>query len=675
MKTKFLIVCATVLVLCQQVPAQAVNEQKLNAQNTGEQSSEKPWIAVVEFSVPKEIQDKGINGWTVAKGIEHALFQRNCFRLANRSDISKVIKELKFQSSESEDREKARQMGSMTGADLLVTGDISLSEAGYTITAKLIDAVKNAGEVKRSVKASSTDISGLDQLYSHIAFYFSMSPDELINYGKEKLKEKNYEEALSAFKQAKIESPAALLKEIIEDTEKHAINQKTVRDREILYKNHITQGHRLLKSEDYVAAELEFKKILELPGFENDIAAKTGIEASKSGMERKTKQSTAKMQIERSLAEASALFDKARTAENAPATKAEARALCDRAIDRMENILKDTRSVLSKEELDIINDFIQKVEKYRDSLWGGPSPGKDWVIPDISMRFVYVKPGTFMMGEGLNPSDADPEFPSPPHSVTINREFWIGKYEVTIREYQEYLRDSKDPNKDREVDWTDPDCPLDKSYSIKESASPSQPMTEISWKGAEKFCAWLTDRERKARRLPEGYIYRLPTEAEWEYACRAGTHSAFSFGDNEALIIEKAVCKLNSGGRTQPVENSGGNPWGIFGMHGNVWEWCLDWYGPYQSGTVSDPRGARSSDENLKVARGGSFTSAASYVKSAYRTSYELGTRESYADRKNKILFTLIISKFRLTVKQKHVIIPSAGEGEKNEEGTSIYTD
>jgi formylglycine-generating enzyme required for sulfatase activity len=129
----------------------------------------------------------------------------------------------------------------------------------------------------------------------------------------------------------------------------------------------------------------------------------------------------------------------------------------------------------------------------------------------------------------------------------------------------------------------------------------------------------LTDRDRKAGKLPEGYAYRLPTEAEWEYACRAGSETEYCFGDSADRLGEYAWYSSNSGKRTHPVAQKQPNAWGLSDMHGNVWEWCQDWYGEsyYRSSPTEDPQGPASG--KYRVLRGGSWDNASADCRSAGR--------------------------------------------------------
>jgi formylglycine-generating enzyme required for sulfatase activity len=132
---------------------------------------------------------------------------------------------------------------------------------------------------------------------------------------------------------------------------------------------------------------------------------------------------------------------------------------------------------------------------------------------------------------------------------------------------------------------------------------------QVSWNDATAYCAALTQRERVAGRIGTNVVYRLPTEAEWEYACRGWTSTRFSYGDDPGYtnLTNYAWYGGNSGGTTHPVGQKLPNPWGLYDMHGNVWEWCQDWYGEYAGGIAVDPRGLDSG--SFRVIRGGSWAS------------------------------------------------------------------
>jgi len=197
---------------------------------------------------------------------------------------------------------------------------------------------------------------------------------------------------------------------------------------------------------------------------------------------------------------------------------------------------------------------------------------------------VWIPPGTFMMG---SPSTEQTRFyyENPQTQVTISQGFWMSKYEVTQGEYQVVMG--------RNPGFFTGDL--------------SMPVEGMSWLDATNYCWKLTQQENVARRLPVGYVYRLPTEAEWEYCCRAGTTTRFSYGDdlNYTNLMNYAWCYDNSSFTTHPVGTKLPNPWGLYDMYGNVWEWCSDWFGNYPGGIVTDPMGA--SLGTYRVQRGGSW--------------------------------------------------------------------
>jgi sulfatase modifying factor 1 len=144
----------------------------------------------------------------------------------------------------------------------------------------------------------------------------------------------------------------------------------------------------------------------------------------------------------------------------------------------------------------------------------------------------------------------------------------------------------------------------------------------------------ITQMEKAAGRLPKGWAYTLPTEAQWEYACRAGTTTAYAFGDN---ITEEQANYGGNVGKTTPVGTYPANPWGFHDLHGNVWEWCRDWCrdwnGDYPDGSASDPQGP--ADGSIRVYRGGSWAGSGRYMRSASRF------RDSPDNRNNNLGFRL----------------------------------
>jgi len=158
----------------------------------------------------------------------------------------------------------------------------------------------------------------------------------------------------------------------------------------------------------------------------------------------------------------------------------------------------------------------------------------------------------------------------------------------------------------------------------------------VSWDKAIEFCGKLTEREKTAGRLPSEYEYTLPTEAQWEYACRAGTNSSFTYGDSldsgqanlTGNLLKAGAGKGQYYQRTVEVGSYHANAWGFYDMHGNVWEWCYDRYGKYPVDIVSDPVGASYGSD--RVMRGGSWKSISRLCRSAHRNYVPPSFRNNY---------------------------------------------
>lgn len=205
-------------------------------------------------------------------------------------------------------------------------------------------------------------------------------------------------------------------------------------------------------------------------------------------------------------------------------------------------------------------------------------------------NMVWIPPGRFVMGSPENErgrvGNEDPQT-----QVTLTQGFWMGKYEVTVGEFLAVMGSNEC------VDLGDP-------------GDLDRPVGCVSWAEAVAYCQKLTEQERAAGRIGTNAVYRLPTEGEWEYACRAGTTARYSFGDALGCDDECGYCALfdsymwwcGNGGPGR-VGQKLPNPWGLHDMHGNVWEWCQDWMGDYPGGAVVDPQGPTTGSD--RVFRGG----------------------------------------------------------------------
>lgn len=212
------------------------------------------------------------------------------------------------------------------------------------------------------------------------------------------------------------------------------------------------------------------------------------------------------------------------------------------------------------------------------------------------MEFVWIEAGTFVMGAPRRQDGrADPD--GPPHQVTLTRGFWLGKFALTQRVWAEVMGTTP---------WAG------KKY-VREH--PNCPAVCVSWDEVQAFIQHLNETAGDWR-------YRLPTEAEWEYACRAGTTSAWSMGDDESQLGEYAWYGANAWNVGERYAHEVGlkkpNPWGLYDMHGNVYEWVQDRYGPYAGTAQTDPAGPPKGAARIR--RGGSFYFNARSLRSAFRS-------------------------------------------------------
>jgi formylglycine-generating enzyme required for sulfatase activity len=256
----------------------------------------------------------------------------------------------------------------------------------------------------------------------------------------------------------------------------------------------------------------------------------------------------------------------------------------------------------------------------------------------LKMKLCWCPPGGFVMG---SPPD-EPERGDDENQVqvTLTRGFWLGKYEVTRGEWESVMGTTVDDKRGggESLDREEP-CPVfgsGRRLVVLVPEGPDHPMIHVSYEDALKFCAKLTESERQAKRLPDGVAYRLPTEAQWEYACRAGTTSATAFGpslsSNQANFEGKSYNGADEGvilSQTSPVGSYDPNRWGLHDMHGNVSEWCLDCYAKVLPGG-KDPRVPNDSTE--RVRRGGSWwfdDGASCRSASRAKAEKELGDRST----------------------------------------------
>ena len=226
----------------------------------------------------------------------------------------------------------------------------------------------------------------------------------------------------------------------------------------------------------------------------------------------------------------------------------------------------ETKTRMVKKQ--ILRKYTTEIERFEIRSFNGP------VIAD--MDFCRIPAGTFFMGEQETL-----------HQVTLTKDFYLARYPITQALWQTIMGNNPSHFKGE-----------------------NHPVDQVSWEDVQEFIANLNERTGEN-------LYRLPTEAEWEYACRSGSSGTYSFGDDEKLLGEYAWFNNNSEQKTHPVGGKKPNAWGLYDMHGNVWEWCQDWHGDYPQGSVTDPVGLSSGSR--RVFRGGSWFYGAGYCRSAIR--------------------------------------------------------
>jgi len=220
--------------------------------------------------------------------------------------------------------------------------------------------------------------------------------------------------------------------------------------------------------------------------------------------------------------------------------------------------------------------------------------GHPWTVPSLDSEMVWVPPGNYRRGSSvLEKGRAEDEAL---REVVVSRGFWLSKFEVTQAQWSTVMGNSPSEFEGKDL-----------------------PVEHVSWNAATVFCQKVTERERTNGSLPQGYVYSLPSEAQWEYACRAGTTTAFCHGNEAGGLDEYAWTTENAEEKTHPVGKLRPNRWGLHDMHGNVLEWCRDLYGEFPKGKTIDPTGLGFGKK--RVARGGSILNPQLDCRSAKRYS------------------------------------------------------
>jgi formylglycine-generating enzyme required for sulfatase activity len=343
------------------------------------------------------------------------------------------------------------------------------------------------------------------------------------------------------------------------------------------------------------------------------------------------------------------------------------------AAKQFETCIGEAKSEKDRREAEAMARAEKEVrERERRAKWR--KQGEDFTVNDpygLNMTMKWCPAGSFTMG---SPATEEGRYGNEvQHQVTLAKGFWMGQTEVTQGQWKKIMNSEtvvslawKGLQDDTEYMIAGKRQTLRDFWKMDRNGDPNDrcgdindnvPVYNVNWHEAVEFCRRLTQRERAEGRIPDGYEYRLPTEAEWEYACRAGTTEALPngrdiriLGENNAPALDDIAWysgnssrgfvgrgvdtsgwqgKQYPGGLAHAREVKGKQPnnWGLYDMIGNVWEWCGDWYGDYPSGSATDPSGATSGA--CRVERGESWNGYARGCRSATRSRQSPGVRGS----------------------------------------------
>ena len=589
----------------------------------------RPWAAVADFTLDKSVK-ADISGSAIAVKLEQVF--GNKYRLVTRSQVEKALRELRFQNSDLVDRNKAKQFGKIIGAEYLISGSVIQIGGKITIACQIFNV--ETGAIRQTAEVSTSNVNDLNYIVlREAADVLVMSDAEKqeyieakINYpknlkaGKKAFSAKEYDKAIMYLKRALNTKPSDEVENLLVLASEKARNQQAYLNHKAKYELAISKGNKLLDKQKWAEAEKMFRESRKIPGYEYDVKAYEGIRKAKGGTNIVLKKQKAEKELKMCLDSAGLLLE---NAEKLPKNDITAYRKCSASIQLIIDFTYSSHyTYISQRAKDYLAKFMAQAVKYQKTL-NPPLPHDLTVVKDavnaplsdlapgsreaqirqqhwaiklglpvevktnktgIALRL--IPPGKVIMGSPYREAGRNSD--EKPRNIVINSPFYCGKFEIT-REQWELVMGS------------------DPSYFKDDDKN--TPVEHISWEDCQKFLKKLCVMEK----VPQG-TYRLLTEAQWEYACRAGTKTPFCYGeslDSNMANFDGNFPYNNSKdvfrNKTLPVGSFKANAWGLYDMHGNVWEWCSDCY---------------SSNSSDRVIRGGSWNISGKDCRSAVRLKY-----------------------------------------------------
>ncbi len=589
----------------------------------------RPWAAVADFTLDKSVK-ADISGSAIAIKLEQVF--GNKYRLVTRSQVEKALHELRFQNSDLTDKGKAKQFGKMIGAEYLISGNVIQIGSKITIACQIFNI--ETGAIRQTAEVSTSKVDDLNYIVlREAADVLVMSDAEKqeyieakINYpknlkaGKKAFSAKEYDKAVIYLKRALNAKPSDEIENLLILASEKARNQQIYLDHKAKYELAMNKGNKLLDEQKWKEAEKAFGEARQVPGYEYDIKAYDGIRKAKDGTNVALKKQKAEKELKMCLDSAGLLLE---NAENLKKNDITAYRKCSASIQLIIDFTYSSHyKYISRRAKDYLAKFMAHAVKYQQTLnpplphdlkmvkdirhapLSDLAPGskeaqvrqQHWAIKlglpmevktnksGISLRL--IPPGKFIMGSPLREAGRNSD--EKPRNVLVTRPFYCGKFEITQKQWK---------------------LVMGSNPSFFRNDAEDNPVEQVSWNDCQDFLKRLCILEK----VPQG-TYCLLTEAQWEYACRAGTGTPFCYGeslDSNMANFDGNFPYNNSKdvfrAKSLPAGSFKANAWGLYDMHGNVWEWCNDCYN------------INSSD---RVIRGGSWNISGKDCRSAGRLKY-----------------------------------------------------